>query len=123
MKEMITGYLIDVMNGTAGPVTIEKSIDAYYEVLDCSCIDIKSRFVDIICDDEGIMKADARISAIDSKGDPMLVGNLFVVKFDGVEDETSLTEDDIEYVKRNIDRFATMLHPEPYPMLTWVEYE
>ena len=128
MKQ-ITGYLVDVWNGTAGPVTIDKSLESYYKILGCDCIDIVSRVIgrdrrefDIICDDEALCKEEVKISAIDCKGEAMLCSNLFVVKFDGVDDVTDLTEDDIKYIAKHIDRFATILYPEPYPMLTFVEY-
>lgn len=126
----ITGYLIDVQNGTAGHVTIDKSLESYYKILNCEFIDITHRVIvgeqrefDIICDDEALMNDDARLSAVDTHGNMMLFGNLFVVKFDGVDDEMSLTEDDINYVKQYVKTLGTYRHPEPYPILTWVEYE
>lgn len=126
----ITGYLIDVQNGTAGPVTIDKSLESYYKVLNCEFIDIVSRAIgsekrvfDIICDDEALMNDDARLSAVDTYGNMMLFGNLLIVKFDGVDDEMSLTEDGIRYVRQYVKTLGTYRHPEPYPILTWVEYE
>ena len=126
----ITGYLIDVQNGTAGPVTIDNSLEGYSQILNCNFIDIASRVIggekrefDIICDDEALMNDDARLSAVDTYGNMMLFGNLFVVKFNGVDDEMSLTVDDINYVKQYVMTLGTYRHPEPYLILTCVEYE
>ena len=101
-----------------------------YKLLDCTTIDIVHRRIgrrnfiyDIICDDEGLMKEDAKVSAIDDMGIPMLVGNLFIVKFDGEESETSLDESDIEYIMRHIFKFATRRFPKPYPMLCQCAYQ
>lgn len=123
----ITGYLVDVEHNIAAPVTIEKSLDSYYGILNCDCIDITTRQIgnreyDIICDDEGLFKDDPKISAIDSEGNAMLCGNLFIVKFDGIEDETSLDPDDIAHIEEYIRAIATKRYPIPYPMLTCCEY-
>lgn len=99
----ITGYFVDPENGIAEPRTIDKSLEGYYALLRCDTIDIPSRMIgdrrfDIICDDEALLKAPPFVSAYDIDGSPMLVGPLFVVKFDGEEDVTSLTQDELDYV-------------------------
>ena len=58
----------------------------------------KETIVTIICDDEGLLKAPSYVSAFGIDGSPMLVGCLFVVKFDGADDVTSLTQDELDYV-------------------------
>lgn len=99
----ITGYFIDPAHGIAQPRTIEKSLDSYYALLDCTCIDIVSRTIgdrrfDIICDDEALFKENILVSAIYANGEPALVGSLFVCKFDGRDDVTSLTPEELDYV-------------------------
>lgn len=99
----ITGYFVDPENCIAEPRTIEKSLEGYYALLRCTCIDIPSRMIgdrrfDIICDDEGLLKEGNFISARGRDGTPMLVGPIFVVKFDGKEDVTSLTQEELDYV-------------------------
>ena len=90
----ITGYLIDVQNETHGPRTIEKALRSYYEIIGCRLIAMpehqigvnRGRFhgkrFTIICDDESLFADQPKISAIDNLGQPMLCGNLFIVKTD-----------------------------------------
>lgn len=97
----IRGFFIDPENNTAEERTIPKSLDSYYSLLRCDTIDIVSRVVggecyDIICDDEGLLKDPHYISAVDHYGKPALVGALFVVKYDGVEDVCDLSEPDVD---------------------------
>ena len=114
----ITGILVNAEDCTAAPATIEKSLDGYYSALNCDCIDIATRKIggvkyDIICDDEGLLKAHPHVSAISSDGQPMLVGNLFVVKFDGQDDVRSLTEGEQAHVMQCIRK----IHMGPRPCL------
>lgn len=122
----IKAFLIDVIGGNSRVVEIENKLEDYYRELHCELIDIQSRKVgkkvfDIICDDEGLMKEDNKISAIDNLGAPMFVGNLLVVNCkDGVE--TGLEDDEIEYVRDRVQKLCTRNFPEGYEMLTQVEY-
>lgn len=123
----IKGVLVDVMNEKVEVVEIEKSLQSYYNILNCDCIDIVSRKIggrefDIVCDDEGLLKDPQKISAIDIMRQPMLVGNLFIVKFDGIEDITSLNDDEINHVLKNCRKIATNKYPKGYKILTLVEY-
>ena len=85
----ITGILIDVLNMRAPrPYTITtNNLDEYYTALGCDVFDVTTRkigrqFYDIYCDDEGLLKCNPILSAVDSDGHPALVGNLFVCKHD-----------------------------------------
>lgn len=123
----IKGVLINVEKETVEVVEIDKTLSEYYRILNCTTIDIPSRkigerYFDIICDDEGLFKDKPKISAVTMDGKPALVGNLFVVKFDGEEDITSLNDNDIEYIKSKIKRYGTNVYPNPYPMLTELEF-
>lgn len=122
----ITGVLLDAYNDMTVVMTVEAELQSYYTMLDCSCIDIVSRKIggkwfDIVCDDEGLLVDDPKISAINNLGRPMLVGNLFIVKHKG-DDIGSLTEKDIEHVMKHIQVMYTKNHPEGYMMLTQVDY-
>ena len=69
----IKAYLIDVINETHKAVEIENKLADYYRELQCTVIDIQERKIgkkvfDIICDDEGLFKEPAKISAIDNLG-------------------------------------------------------
>lgn len=122
----IKAYLIDVAGGNSRVVEIENKLQDYYRELHCDLVDIQARKIggkvfDIICDDEGLLKEDNKISAIDNLGAPMLVGNLLVVKCkDGAE--IGLDESDVEHVRECIQKLCTRNFPEGYEMLTQVEY-
>jgi hypothetical protein len=96
--EKITGFLIDVDSQEAKKVTVEKSLDGYYGILNCDCIDIVTRKIGgkrfaIVCDDEALLKSNPTPSAFDKDGYPMLFGNLFVTNNAG-EDIASITDED-----------------------------
>ena len=103
----ITGLLIDVNTGLASFKTVDKSLESYYKILDCSTIDIINRrigpdkFFDIICDDEALLVSPAIPSAISGIDfNYCLYGNLFVVGHDpGSEDVRSLTKEEIKYLR------------------------
>ena len=71
----------------------------------------------MIVDDEGLLKASPKISAVSEAGKPMLVGNLLLVSADGGEDFESLTSDDISLIEKHIHLIATAQNPFPYPAL------
>lgn len=127
MPDTITGVFIDPENGIATVRTIDKSLPAYYSLLRCSSIDIVSRSlgsltVDIICDDEGLLCDTPWLSAVDNIGRGMLVGPLFVVKFDGREDVTSLSDLEVLRVLSRVHNLPTQNHPTPHPLLCGLNY-
>lgn len=76
------GLLIDVKNNNVS-VKMANSLKDYYRLIDCDVIDIVKRciggkYYNIICDDEGPLKENIIVSAIDTERKPMLVGNLIV---------------------------------------------
>lgn len=88
-------------------------LDDYYKLLNCDTIDIVTREVvsfnkihkeyDIICDDNGLLKDNIIISAVDVKDmSVQLVGNLLVCNFDSNGNEKSLSGYDIELLKNSI---------------------
>ena len=123
----IKGVLIDVISNTAKVVEIEKSLKSYYKILNCDLIDITSRYIggklfDIICDDEGLFKEDFIASAVTSYNRIALVGNLFVVKFDGNDDETSLDDEEIEHILNHVKMVKCNLYEEGRVMLVKVDH-
>lgn len=111
----VVGVLFDVeRTGTAKAHTVKTdSLQGYYDALNCSLFDITTRkigehFYDIYCDDEGLLKCNPIVSAIDSDGAPALVGNLFVVKHNEEGETISLTESQIHEV---IDNVAVLCGP------------
>ena len=131
MKNTIKAYYVDPITNTAEAREITDALDTFYELLHCDCVDIVSREVgrygkrryDIICDDEGLLKDDPYISAIDNNGRAMLVGSLLVVgEADDEGNITSLDDDDIKFLKMHTEYLSTYTHKAPYPMLVHVEY-
>lgn len=79
---------------------IEGTLEEYYKYIGCSCIDIVTRkagdtYFDIICDDEGLLKDNPRISAVDMQGNPMLVGNLIFTHTDDEGETVEVTDEDV----------------------------
>ena len=109
MKEQnVTGMLIDVKNNKAGLVTKPDELKDYYRILGCQYIDIYQRKIGdrwytVVCDDEGALKSDAIVSAIDVHGALAFYGNLFIVS--GRHDDAelhSLTDSEIHNLIPNI---------------------
>ena len=79
----------------------------FYKYLNCTTIDITTRKIDgrlydIIVDDEGFFSEHPIVSALDSDGQPALVGNLLFCNFDDATgEELSLTDDDVAHLDRN----------------------
>lgn len=110
MPKTIKGILINVYEGYVKVVEVEKTLDEYHRILGCSCIDIVRRKIggrsfEIVLDDEGALRARPIISAVDTYGNPALVGNLFIVKFNGEDDITSLTKQDINFINSKIKSY------------------
>ena len=100
--------LIDSRRGEDRVIETEGGLDNYYKLLDCEIIDITTRsiggvFFDIICDDEGLLKDDRIVSAVDKKGRPALVGNLLISKADEEEGrQIGLTDEELFHVQLHI---------------------
>lgn len=101
-------YLIDVANNDAKVVDIQDSLETYYSLINCECIDIVTRTIggkefDIVCDDVGRLVDNPIPSMYSSKGEVMFCGNIVIC---GVADNngclTSLTDKDIELISRYI---------------------
>lgn len=124
---MIKAFLVDVNNKSARAVEIEPSLDKYYELLECDCIDIAERSVggkifDIIVDDEGLMRDTQVISAIDSRCKPMLVGNLLFVHHDREGNTTGLSDSDCEHLLASVHHIRTISDPDGHPCVCNVDY-
>ena len=103
-EDKILAVYVDVYGkGRATKKYIKPDLDEYYRLLDCTCIDMPTRWIGgkpfiIICDDEGMFRSDRKVSAVDANGEPALVGNLLVVAFDGREDVRGLTDDEADMI-------------------------
>lgn len=122
----ITGVHVNPKTNTVREITIEKSLESYYKLLDCTCIDIVHRkiggeYYDIICDDEALCKANAIPTAFGKDG-PMLFNDLFVVKFDGHDDVRSLTPEEASAVLENTTSVRFRSAMRTWQALRNVEY-
>lgn len=103
----VRGFLIDVEKSNPYIAEVDGSLESYYTILNCDTFDIASRKIgehiyDIYCDDEGLLKDHPLVSAISSDRHPMLVGNLFITKTDEEGNTISLTDEEIDEVKRHL---------------------
>lgn len=131
MAKKLLGVLVDVYNEKAQAVEIDDTLDSFYKILDCSCIDIVRRRIggrckkafEIVCDDEGLFRDPQKISAIDNLGTAQLVGNIFITGLsDGDGNLTSLTEYDVAYILSKVQKMSTRKFINGYPMLTQCEF-
>lgn len=108
---------------------IKDRLQTYYDLIECSTIDIVrrkigKRYFHIVCDDEGALVDRAKISAVSNLGEIRLVGNL-VICSDFVTDEgnlVGLSDEEAEYIKERIEFLYTRQNPEGYYILTQCEY-
>lgn len=118
--------LLDTIKKTVEVVNPE-SLEDYYKMIGCRCIDIVRRKIgrktyEIICDDEGLLQNDPLISAIDNLGNVMLVGSMIISGLADEEGElTDLSPADIKYIKQRIMTLDTRKHADLL-MLTQCEY-
>lgn len=102
--------LLDVFDNEVKEVECD-DLDDYYKYLRCDCFDITQRkidgkYFDIFCDDNGTFVEHPIVSALDSTNDPMLVGNLIFANADAEGNTTSLSDDDVAWIKGNIRNVA-----------------
>ena len=120
--------LLDVKNRDVKMVEAN-DLEDYYRLIGCRTIDIVSRTigdvkVEIVCDDEGALVNNPKVSAIDIDGTPMLCGNLLVASGRVTDDGelTELTEDEVDEVMDNIATITTSVYKEPYPVFVEMDY-
>ena len=123
------GLLLDVNNNKVEVIQSEKDfeLEEYYRFLDCDTIDIVrrkigSRYYDIVCDDEGLLKSGYKVSAVDRNMNGMLVGNLFIRGQARDGEMTNLRPLDIDYIMERIVFVQTEQCPDGYWVLTDCEY-
>jgi len=117
--------LLDAEHQKVSVVAVKPELERYYQLLNCTCIDIVSRkvgdaYYDIICDDEGLLKNDPVVSGviINKEGEvqPILFGNLLFCNTDGEGNEVGLTNDDLDNLLRNIIQISDENDKEYYVM-------
>lgn len=119
---------IDVTNEDVKVVT-PASYHEYHDLIGCRCFDVTRRRVgdekreyEFICDDEGLLKSNPIISALNGS-EVMLVGNLLVAgKVDFEGDFTDITDDDVNYLKKYIKYLVDISIGTVHPVLVEVHY-
>ena len=102
-------------------IDVNDELEVFYELIGCRCVDIVQRkighkYFDVICDDEGALKDDPVVSAVDTQFRHMLVGNLIVSKSDDEGNLIDLSEEDIKQILRHTKTYFT-LNNKVYPAL------
>ena len=103
LKRTIKGLLIDVKNQTLQACLVNDTLDDYYKVLNCGCIDCVTRIINnkkyvIVCDDNALLKENQIPSFVTLIGNyivEVIYGNIFICKSDDDGNLISLTEKEI----------------------------
>lgn len=114
MDRKIKVIFLDVEN-VKGPEVIEikDELDSYLQTLRIDTIDIIRRNIagvsyQIVCDDEGLLKENPTLSAVDVNSVGQLVGNLIITGLsDGEGNLTGLNKNDVD---RIMERFTYTLN-------------
>ncbi len=99
--------ILDVLNGKGLYEAECNELADYYKHLQCDCFDIAHYCVgdkcfDMFVDDIGLFAERRIVSVIDYAGNPMLVNNVVFANHDNEGNTTSLTDEDITLIKRNV---------------------
>jgi len=128
-EQKLTLFLVSIEDKKAEKVVIDHSLQSFYDTIHCvnDTIDIVSRqiggkYFDIICDDDGLAKDPHHCSALDKKGNPMLVGSFLVANHDSAGDTRSLTDEDIALIRKSVQIVCTRNLPIPHPIIKGMEY-
>lgn len=110
-------YLIDTENPTnTGIIDLfgdnetdkgQSPLPTYYELLKCRCIDIVTRkigdkWLDIICNDEGLYTNHPRVSVLDLKGRSMIYGNVIITNSTKDGYQRTLSDEDVQQIEGNL---------------------
>lgn len=128
----VHGILIDVSGdrGSVKEIDVEDDLENFYDVLNCSTIDITQRAIngkvfDIVCDDEALLKENPVPSASRKDGKVMLFGNLFICNH-YKEYLASLSKEDCKFILQNVIVVSTSKPHEAkvktHPIIMNTEY-
>ena len=108
MDKIIRGFLVDVVGDKGADVTVfADNLSNIYKMLNVDLIDVTERRIgsftyDIVCDDEVLFKPDNLPSAFNEKQEAQLVGSLLLVNHDDEGNFASLTNEQIEDLKKHL---------------------
>lgn len=102
-------FVADVKNDIFEERIVKDDLKVYYQIIGCHNIDITPRRIGekaflVICDDEGLFDENNQVSMADpTDRDNIIVGNVIITGLaDRDGDLTSLTDEDIDLIERNI---------------------
>ena len=119
--------LIDVHEQCMKPVDVADKLSEFYRLLRCDTIDITERKIggkqfSVMCDDEGLLKDGARVSAFDSDGSAALVGNLMFFHTDPNGNLLGLSEDECRHLIACSEMYLNLDQFGVYPVITKCDY-
>lgn len=100
--------LFKAKTGELTKISIDgENLDEYYERLECDTFDITHRrigetYFDIFCDDEGLLRENPIIAAVDSSFAPALVGNLIFAHHDKEGNTTGISDEDFRLIQKSV---------------------
>ena len=103
-------------------VDIEGKLEEFYKLCDCDYVDITRMHIgkskkaySVVLDDEGLLKDSPKLSAHNCLTGRSLFGNLVICgDMDDEQDVTSLTDEDIQFIKGHIFKTFTKYVPGYY---------
>lgn len=128
-KEKIRILYLNVDQYEPHSLNIDDDLHEFYKLIKCDLVEIVNRKIgsrrfSVICDEEGLMKEDIVVSAINKKGEPMFVGNLIIASAETGEDGElkGLTNEEFLYLRQFVKIMCTYKKPEGYNVLTNCEF-
>lgn len=100
MKEnKLLAFMVNNDSDKSGWVHVVDELDEFYRLIETDTIDIVHRRVGdaeyaIVCDDDGLLKGEPLVTALDSEYNPALVGTLIILRDgeDGALDSLTLAD-------------------------------
>ena len=80
---------------------LQRLVGGYIEIVQRRIGGSKKRYC-IVCDDEGLLKDDPKVSAVFSLFRPMLVGNLIICGPANGDELTGLSEEDLKHIEQYV---------------------
>lgn len=127
MDNKIRVLRLDPEKDNAEVLTIDRSLEGYYEAINCRIVEMPVRYIGneaftVICDEEGTFKDNIFPSAFDSNGQAQLVGTLLFCRHDFNQGILlSLSDEDIALLQSNVRKVCTTKYPEGVLAMMGVE--
>ena len=99
--------LIDTEKDAPQIIRTGGGLSEWYRLIKCDLIDIQEHYIDghaydFIIDDEALLKAGGKVSALDKDGNPCLVGNIVICTCDEEGNESGLSDEDIQRILKHV---------------------